>query len=105
MKRGWFFLLAAVLLAGRCLPAYAKSPSKHEAMGEEIGSLFADALKRYKKGDVQGAKSDIESAYFGVFENLEGPIRINVSAKANYELEEDFAAIRKMVLGGAGGVR
>jgi high-affinity iron transporter len=67
-------------------------------MAEEIGGLCDEALARYKKGDVPGAKTKVEAAYFEVFENLEGPIRVNVSAKVNYGLEEEFTAIRKMVL-------
>lgn len=87
----------SLALAG-LLAAHAGAASKYEAMADEIAVLFDDAVGRYKRGDVQGAKSKIESAYFDVFENLEGPIRVNVSAQANYELEEEFAEIRKMVL-------
>ncbi|MBI2387807.1 MAG: hypothetical protein HYV14_17615 [Elusimicrobia bacterium] len=88
---------AAVLLASAAgLGARAEAPSKYAAMTEEIGVLLDEALGRYKKGDVEGAKRKTETAYFEVFENLEGPIRINVSAQANYELEEEFTVIRAM---------
>ena len=36
-------------------------------------------------------------AYFEVFENLEGPIRINFSAQKSYQMEATFAEIRKMI--------
>lgn len=88
-------LLFALLAAA---PAAAGQASKYEGMSNEIGGLLDDALARYKRGDASGAKSKVETAYFQVFENLEGPIRVNVSAKANYELEEEFTAIRKMIV-------
>lgn len=89
-------VLVAALLAAR--PVAAGAPSKYEVMVEQIGALLGDAVGLYKKGNVQGAKLKTQSAYFEVFENLEGPIRVNISAKANYELEEEFSAIRKMIL-------
>jgi len=36
-------------------------------------------------------------AYFEVFENLEGPIRINFSAQKSYQMEATFGEIRKMI--------
>lgn len=36
-------------------------------------------------------------AYFEVFENLEGPIRINISASKSYEMESAFGEIRRMI--------
>lgn len=36
-------------------------------------------------------------AYFEVFENLEGPIRINISASKSYEMESVFGEIRRMI--------
>ena len=38
-----------------------------------------------------------EMAYFEVFENLEGPIRINFSASKSYEMESAFGEIRRMI--------
>ena len=40
-------------------------------------------------------------AYFEVFENLEGPIRINFSAQKSYQMEATFGEIRKMIGEGA----
>lgn len=89
----------AVLSCALMIPGNrAHAASKYAAMAEEIGGLLDEAVGRYKKGDVEGAQRKTETAYFEVFENLEGPIRINVSAQANYELEEEFSAIRKMIL-------
>lgn len=86
-------LLAAVLAGAR-----AEAASKYSVMTDEIGVLLTEALGQYKKGNVEGAKLKTQAAYFEVYENLEGPIRVNVSAKANYELEEEFTAIRRMFL-------
>ena len=36
-------------------------------------------------------------AYFEIFENLEGPIRINFSAQKSYQMEATFGEIRKMI--------
>ncbi|HBB18542.1 MAG TPA: iron permease [Syntrophus sp. (in: bacteria)] len=70
----------------------------YKGMVEEIGGIFNEALTLYKKGNAQEAKLKAQAAYLEVFENLEGPIRINVSAKKNYELEQEFIAIRKMII-------
>lgn len=89
----------AVLSCALMIPGNrAHAASKYAAMAEEIGGLLDEAVGRYKKGDVEGAQRKTETAYFEVFENLEGPIRINVSAQANYELEEEFSVIRAMFL-------
>lgn len=68
------------------------------ALIEETGSYLNQSLALYKKGDLPGAKAKAQAAYFEVYENLEGLIRVNVSARKNIELEEDFVAIRKMIV-------
>jgi high-affinity iron transporter len=65
---------------------------------EETGSYLNEALACYKKGDFPGAKAKAQAAYFETYENLEGLIRVNVSAKKNIELEDDFIEIRKMIV-------
>ncbi|WP_298271377.1 FTR1 family protein [Geobacter sp.] len=70
----------------------------YKGMVDEIGGFFNETLVQYKKGNVQEAKQKAEAAYLQVFENLEGAIRINVSARKNYELEQEFIAIRKMIV-------
>lgn len=89
---------AGVLLAALLAGTRAEAASKYAAMSDEIGVLLTEALGRYRKGDAEGAKLKTQAAYFEVYENLEGPIRVNVSAKVNYELEEEFSAIRGMFL-------
>ena len=43
------------------------------------------------------ARTEVQMAYFEVFENLEGPIRINFSAQKSYQMEAAFGEIRKMI--------
>ncbi len=69
----------------------------YEGMLKRIDQYFEKALTQYKAGNIKEAKINAEDAYFKVFENLEGPIRINISAKKNYLLEAEFSGIREMI--------
>lgn len=93
-----FFFVLSITAAGSISAAHAEQELNYKAMIDEIGVIFQDAVVLYKKGDVKEAKKKAQSAYFHVFENLEGPIRINVSARKNAELEEEFIEIRKMIV-------
>ena len=53
------------------------------------------ALLRQNNPD--DARTEVQMAYFEVFENLEGPIRINFSAQKSYQMEAAFGEIRKMI--------
>jgi len=70
----------------------------YKGMVNEIEGFFKGALSLYKKGNIPEAKQKAQAAYFQVYENLEGPIRINISARLNTELEGEFIAIRKMIV-------
>ena len=76
----------------------AQEKSNYQGMVDEIEGILNESLSLYRKGNEQQAKLKAQSAYLEVFENLEGPIRINVSAKKNYELEQEFVLIRKMIV-------
>jgi high-affinity iron transporter len=89
-------LLAATLIGANVPPVHAREASKYEDMVDEIGPTRRKRSVSIKER--QEAKLKTQAAYFEVFENLEGPIRINISAKANYELEEEFTGIRKMIV-------
>lgn len=89
------FVVAALTLGG-VSGVHAKPDYK--GMVEEVGVFLNEALVQYRKGNVQEAKQKAQGAYFQVYENLEGPIRINISARLNAELEEEFIAIRKMIV-------
>lgn len=93
----FFFILS--MTASLSIPtANAEEGLNYKAMVDEIGVIFQESVALYKKGDIKEAKKKAQSAYFHVFENLEGPIRINVSASKNAELEEEFIEIRKMIV-------
>lgn len=89
------FVVAAMTF-GAISDVHAKPDYK--GMVEEVGQFMNEALVQYKKGNIQEAKQKAQGAYFQVYENLEGPIRINISAKLNTELEGEFIAIRKMIV-------
>lgn len=93
-------LFAAALIGWSGSDARAAGAKKGNgtALIEETGSYLNQSLALYKKGDLPGAKAKAQAAYFEVYENLEGLIRVNVSARKNIELEEDFVAIRKMIV-------
>jgi len=92
------FVVLAIASAGSSSTVQAKGAADYQQMTDEIGVFLNEALGLYKKGNIQEAKQKAQAAYFEVFENLEGPIRINISARKNYELEEEFVAIRNMIV-------
>ncbi|MDY2795951.1 MAG: FTR1 family protein [[Pasteurella] aerogenes] len=51
----------------------------------------------YQQHQIDEARTEVQMAYFEVFENLEGPIRINFSAQKSYQMEATFGEIRKMI--------
>jgi high-affinity iron transporter len=91
------FVIVTITNAG-ATRVHAKGKLTPKNLIEETGTYLNEALALYKKGDISEAKLKAQAAYFEVYENLEGPIRVNVSAKKNYELEEEFVAIRKMIV-------
>ncbi len=93
---GLFIL--ALIVVGSAHAAHAKEELSYKGMIDEVGDFLNEALSQYKKGNIQEAKQKAQAAYFEVYENLEGPIRINISAKKNIELEDEFIAIRKMIV-------
>jgi len=88
--------VVSVMALGATTDLHAKPDYK--GMVAEVGVFLNEALSQYKKGNIQEAKQKAQGAYFQVYENLEGPIRINISARLNTELEEEFIAIRKMIV-------
>jgi high-affinity iron transporter len=89
--------LAAALAFGAPAASTGKKVSGAQLI-EETGTYLNEALACYRKGDFPGAKAKAQAAYFETYENLEGLIRVNVSAKKNIELEDDFVEIRKMIV-------
>jgi high-affinity iron transporter len=88
---------AAVMLVGTADLAAAPD---YPGMVARIGAMLGEAATLYRAGQVDDAKGKVDQSYFEVFENLEGPIRVNISARKSNELEAEFSAIRKMIKDG-----
>ncbi|MCB9959740.1 MAG: FTR1 family iron permease [Rhodospirillaceae bacterium] len=82
-------------------PAFARAQLDYADMVSRIETLLQEGVAAYEAGDVQAARLAVQRSYFEVFENLEGPIRINVSAADSYALEAEFGDIRQLILDGA----
>ncbi|HDV7289011.1 FTR1 family iron permease [Pasteurella multocida] len=64
---------------------------------QDIEHRLDKTVHLYQQGQADEARTEVQMAYFEVFENLEGPIRINFSAQKSYQMEATFAEIRKMI--------
>ena len=87
----------SLMLSGKAIAQPPEEQPNYQAMAKEIRHYFEASLNSYQAGEIELAKSKAQSAYFEVFENLEGPIRSNISAEKAHELESEFGAIRKMI--------
>ena len=63
----------------------------------DITNRLNNTEQLLKENKIDDAKTEVQMAYFEVFENLEGPIRINFSAQKSYQMEATFGEIRKMI--------
>ncbi|EHM54607.1 FTR1 family iron permease [Cardiobacterium valvarum] len=77
-----------------CLPVFAQD---YRAFAEDIATRLDATNELYQADKVDEAKEKVQMAYFEVFENLEGPIRINISAKKSADMEAEFGSIRRMI--------
>ena len=75
--------------------AYAQN--NYQAWVEDIENRLDKTATLYQQNNVDEARTEVQMAYFEVFENLEGPIRINFSAQKSYQMEATFGEIRKMI--------
>lgn len=64
---------------------------------QDIQARLDQTLTLYQQNKVEDAKTEVQMAYFEVFENLEGLIRINFSAQKSFQMEATFGDIRKMM--------
>ncbi|XJF60110.1 FTR1 family protein (plasmid) [Escherichia coli] len=64
---------------------------------EDIEQRLDKTAELYQQQHADEARRTVQMAYFEVFENLEGPIRINISARKSYEMESAFGEIRRMI--------
>ena len=93
MWRRW--LLFLFLFTGSL---FAQDYQAHVA---DIERRLDNTEKLYGEGKTDEAKKAVQMAYFEVFENLEGPIRINISAQKSASMEAEFGHIRKLIGAGA----
>ena len=87
----WLFVLCALPLAAQDFRAFA----------DDIAQRLDATNELYQQGKTDEAKQKVQMAYFEVFENLEGPIRINISAQKSAEMEAEFGNIRRLIGNGA----
>ncbi|OBW91923.1 iron permease [Gallibacterium genomosp. 3] len=64
---------------------------------QDIENRLDKTATLYQQNNIDDARTEVQMAYFEVFENLEGPIRINFSAQKSYQMEATFGEIRKMI--------
>lgn len=69
----------------------------YQSWADDIKSRLDKTALLYQQNQIDDAKTEVQMAYFEVFENLEGPIRINFSAQKSYQMEATFGEIRKMI--------
>lgn len=67
------------------------------AFADDIAQRLDATNELYQQGKTDEAKQKVQMAYFEVFENLEGPIRINISAQKSAEMEAEFGNIRRLI--------
>ena len=88
----WLYCLFFIFLT---TAAYAQN--NYQAWVEDIENRLDKTATLYQQNNVDEARTEVQMAYFEVFENLEGPIRINFSAQKSYQMEATFGEIRKMI--------
>ncbi len=93
-------LLYSLCISFLLSAATAFAAPDYDRLAGEINTRLNKGAELYKQGDLDSGKTTVQMAYFEIFENLEGPIRINVSAAVSFELESQFGEIRKMMING-----
>ncbi|MDR1829109.1 MAG: FTR1 family iron permease [Methylobacteriaceae bacterium] len=93
-------VLLHLLLLCCVVTSLRAEPGIYETFIRDIEHRLDATAVAYREHRVEDAKTAVQMAYFEVFENLEGPIRINISAKKSAELEAVFGEIRKMIIAG-----
>ena len=92
-------LLLALLLS-LLFSAPALAQAHYAPYIADIEQRLDKTAQLYQQQKNDEARREVQSAYFEVFENLEGPIRINISARKSYEMESTFGDIRRMIAEG-----
>ncbi|VFS49810.1 Uncharacterised protein [Budvicia aquatica] len=79
------------------LSSVAIADTDYKALSDDIQLRLDKTSQFYQQQQIADARTEVQMAYFEVFENLEGPIRINISAQKSYQMEAAFGEIRKMI--------
>lgn len=98
MRYRLLYLLSGLFLAWSAMAA--TSAPDFRALAQDIQKRLDHAAELYAKQDAAEARAQVQGAYFEVFENLEGPIRINLSAQKSIEMESAFGEIPQMIADG-----
>ncbi len=94
--RHFLLLMLFSLLFSAC----AMAQTHYAPYIEDIEQRLDKTAQLYQQQKNNEARREVQGAYFEVFENLEGPIRINFSARKSYEMESTFGDIRRMIADG-----
>ncbi|MDR0579911.1 MAG: FTR1 family iron permease [Campylobacteraceae bacterium] len=73
----------------------------YQDLVNRVKDRFESSVRLYEEGKQDEAQEVAQSAYFELFENLEGPVRINVSSKKAWNMERKFTKIRNLIKNGA----
>ncbi|WP_410685802.1 FTR1 family protein [Avibacterium paragallinarum] len=77
--------------------AFSQASENYQQWVNDIQNRLTKTDELYQQNQIDDARTEVQMAYFEVFENLEGPIRINFSAQKSYQMEAMFGEIRKMI--------
>lgn len=88
----FFFLIFSLAFSSSLL-----AQDNYQQWVDDITARLDKTSQLIQQGNTDDARTEVQMAYFEVFENLEGPIRINFSAQKSYQMEATFGEIRKMI--------
>ncbi|NDL65282.1 FTR1 family iron permease [Acerihabitans arboris] len=77
--------------------SFAWAADDYQAWVTDIQGRLDTTAQLYQQQQNDAARREVQMAYFEVFENLEGPIRINISAQKSYQMESGFGEIRRLI--------
>ncbi len=92
------FLIYCVI--GWLSVSFAWAADDYQTWITDIQGRLDITAQLYQQQKKDEARREVQMAYFEVFENLEGPIRINTSAQKSYQMESEFGEIRQMISDG-----
>ncbi|MCW9718285.1 FTR1 family iron permease [Avibacterium sp. 21-599] len=94
LLRYYRYLLCLALIF---FTSFSSASENYQQWIQDIENRLDKTAQLYQEKQIDDARSEVQMAYFEVFENLEGPIRINFSAQKSYQMEATFGEIRKMI--------